>query len=268
MTRSRISEYRDSFVAYLDILGWKSVVARIGTEFDRFDDILAAFSTLESHSQEDTYVRKMVQAGNQLVNLPPPQHLVASDTIILSTTTDGNAMLPLLIRCGKICADLLDRGFLTRGAIVRGPLYHKDRVIFGRALTDAHVMERAHARYPRVIVTEDVYNHLTQAGPLRGGFAEATYRNMFNRDQDGFWRLNPFANLFVPSRGSMATYFENAADAIVRTLSEFPPGSGEFAKGWWLGEVHNSELAREQDLEPDRVRGVEPIDLQTFLFPR
>lgn len=252
--------YNPSYLAYIDVLGWKGIVEQIGTDFDRLDDILGIYSALASHEREDAWVKSLHAEGFP-VNLPPPQHLVASDTIILSTEDDGNSLFSLLVRCGKICADLLGRGFLTRGAIVRGPLYHQGHVIFGEALTAAYLQERKSARYPRVLIAADVYKRLTDTGPLKGPWAESTYRNWFRRDLDGFLRLNLFANFFAPSERGMANYMADAASAIVRTLAEYPPSSEEFAKGHWLAEVYNIELGQMTKANLIDATNLTPIDL-------
>ena len=140
----------------------------------------------------------------------------------------------------------------------------KGQVIFGEALTNAHVLERKSVRYPRVVISLEAHKLLTEHGPLKGPFADATYKNIFARDRDGFWRLNPFAGLFVPDQGFMADYLDGASATIVRTLGEFPPGSEEFAKAHWLAEIFNEELDRIIADSSHRVQGIEPIDLASL----
>ena len=257
-----MQDYRQSYLAYVDILGWKNIVDQIGSDFDRFDAIIGAFNALQSHEVFDEFARDV--AKNVPFNLPPPHHFVASDTIILSTSDDARSLFALVLSCGRLCADLLGRGFLTRGAIVRGKLYHKGRVIFGEALTNAYLIEKRSARYPRVVISQDAYSRLFTKGPLKGPWADTTYSNIFRRDQDGFWRLNPFASFFVPDRGSMADYLGDAAAAIVRTLAEFFPGSEEFAKAHWLAEVFNTELAHIAADRSHSTQGIKPIDIASL----
>lgn len=262
ITASSRQDYKLSYLAYVDILGWKNIVDQIGNDLDRFDAIVAAFDSLRLHAGQDEFVRAL---GNSApVNLPPPHHFVASDTIILSTVDDAHGLFALVLRCGKLCADLLKRGFPTRGAIIRGRLYHKGQVIFGEALTSAYQMEKRSTRYPRVVITEEAYSNLLTQGPLKGPWAEATYANMFGRDQDGFWRLNPFASLFVPDSGFMPDFLEAAAETIVRTLAEFFPGSEEFAKAHWLAELFNKELARIVADPSHAALDIQPIDLASL----
>ena len=114
------------------------------------------------------------------------------------------------------------------------------------------------------MISEQAYSQLLTAGPLKGPWADVTYSNMFIRDQDGFWRLNPFANLFIPDGCPMADYLNDAAATIVRTLAEFLPGSEEFAKAHWLAEVFNAERARIAADRSHKIQSIKPIDIASL----
>ncbi len=72
-TASARQNYRPSYLAYVDILGWKNVVDQIGGDFDRFDAIVGAFNALQSHEAEDERIRGL--DSDVPVNLPPPPHV-------------------------------------------------------------------------------------------------------------------------------------------------------------------------------------------------
>ena len=57
----------------------------------------------------------------------------------------------------RLTGRLLQRGYFIRGALVKGPLYHDDKMIFGEALVRAYQLESEVVRYPRVMVTRDVW---------------------------------------------------------------------------------------------------------------
>ena len=61
--------------------------------------------------------------------------------------------------------DLLWEGYFVRGAVVKGPLYHDDRIVFGKALVDAYYYESEIAKYPRVIVVREVREDILKAQP-------------------------------------------------------------------------------------------------------
>jgi hypothetical protein len=252
------AEYKTSYLAFVDVLGWKRVIEQIGAKADRFEDIINVYATLDSHEVQDQWAREVGVPGPEL-----PRYLVASDSIILTTADDARALHYLVLRCGRICADLLRRGFMTRGAIVRGRVYHQGRVIFGEALTAAYLQEKHSARYPRLLVAPEIVETLMTSGPFKGPWA-ISYADWFARDQDGFSRLNPFANLFTPSDNDRTRFLTDAASAITKTLTEHPPRSEEFAKAHWLAELYNAALNRLESAERVKVDGISPIDLSVM----
>lgn len=54
----------------------------------------------------------------------------------------------------KLIISLLRAGYLIRGAVVLGLLYHSDNVIFGPALLTAVEMEERESFYPRILVSD------------------------------------------------------------------------------------------------------------------
>lgn len=88
---------------------------------------------------------------------------------------------PIVIRLAEDVAWIFSRaikfGCLVRGGIAFAPLRHKDGVVFGRGLVEAHELELKFAGRPRIIVS--------------AGAAEKLGPNpYFYSDDDGFSCLN------------------------------------------------------------------------------
>jgi len=79
-----------------------------------------------------------------------------SDTVIWSCPADHFWMSPLVESVQHTCCLLLARGHLSRGAIVRGPLFHERGTAFGPAVLDAHWLESSVAVYSRVLIGESM----------------------------------------------------------------------------------------------------------------
>jgi hypothetical protein len=47
-------------------------------------------------------------------------------------------------------------GYFIRGAIVKGNLFHDDKMVFGDALVSAYNLEQRVVRYPRIMVAQEV----------------------------------------------------------------------------------------------------------------
>ena len=82
---------------------------------------------------------------------------VFSDTVLFSCEVLPDDVAWLLDSVQRLCVDLLEIGCYTRGALTVGDLLHDPRgIVVGRPLIQAHEIERSVAKYPRLIVTDDV----------------------------------------------------------------------------------------------------------------
>lgn len=70
-----------------------------------------------------------------------------------------NIMMAIINHIQQAISCAIRNGFLVRGAITVGKLYHTDGVIFGPALVQAFELEKQ-AKYPRVIVSNEIINSL------------------------------------------------------------------------------------------------------------
>jgi hypothetical protein len=89
--------------------------------------------------------------------------------------------------------NLLRHGFLIRGAVTVGDLYHDDQFCFGPALIEAAELEKL-AMYPRVILTDQfapqsLFNNPTAITDLAKG---RNINNMVANDLDGMFYIDYF----------------------------------------------------------------------------
>jgi hypothetical protein len=80
-----------------------------------------------------------------------------SDTFILSAKVER--AFYLIRETGNFCRYLLLQGFPCRGAIASGLLHHRERIIIGPALVDAHRTEQSIAIYPRIVLDQTTREH-------------------------------------------------------------------------------------------------------------
>ncbi len=64
-----------------------------------------------------------------------------------------------------LAVDLLCEGFFVRGAVNRGPLYHDEQMVFGKALVEAYQYKSEVANYPRIIVVRGVRDDILNKMP-------------------------------------------------------------------------------------------------------
>lgn len=102
--------------------------------------------------------------------------------------------------------DLLCQGFFVRGAIVRGPLYHDDHMIFGSALVRAFQFESRIARFPRIIITREVREDILM---YQGhGKKPAPGMDRLRESEDGPMYLHVLRSVVALAKKSTSLYRE------------------------------------------------------------
>jgi hypothetical protein len=79
-------------------------------------------------------------------------------------------------------------GYFCRGAVVKGPLHHTDRVIFGSGLVDAHKIESEVADVPRIIVRRDVVDDIACLSKKQEFLRN--FKGQIRRSEDGPFIIN------------------------------------------------------------------------------
>jgi hypothetical protein len=79
-----------------------------------------------------------------------------SDAVCLSAACSETGLAHLIYCLDQLTIRLLAAGFFVRGAIVKGRLFHDDKMVFGEALVRAYRLETKVARYPRIMIERDV----------------------------------------------------------------------------------------------------------------
>ncbi len=108
-----------------------------------------------------------------------------SDAVAISTAVSRFGLIEVLRTLEVLTGGLLQHGYFIRGALVKGQLYHDDKMIFGEALVRAYQLESEVVRYPRVMVTRDVwldYQHYVEDEGDNGSLA-----NWLKQATDGPW---------------------------------------------------------------------------------
>ena len=141
-------KYQEHFVAFLDILGFKSLLK------DRTcEEIYSIFEVLHKKTQGRRNLNGVeIEAYNYI------RHTILSDSVIVYIKSNiDDAFAALIDICNKLQYSLAnrDKPILLRGAIAIGDLYHKNDIIYGNGLSSAYLLESNLAKYPRIIFTGD-----------------------------------------------------------------------------------------------------------------
>lgn len=147
-------DYKDCLVAFIDILGFDEKVRGIKTEedFRRVADLLFSIKGVANkYSNEQT--------------LRPNLNITAiSDSVILSIPiSDPTCVIGLFTLLHRFQYEvLINFKTLMRGYIAKGPVYHKDNIIFGTGYSDAYKKEREIGHAPRIVLAPALVGNAKQ----------------------------------------------------------------------------------------------------------
>lgn len=160
---SEPNEYKDCYVAFLDILGFKefckdeqSDCAIIKALFDDTELIVSKYN--------ETFA-KLVISQDTIDN---SQLMIMSDSIVISAPNTDEGLLSILYQGAFIQNMLLKCGLLVRGGIARGKFFQYKKIMFGPAMIQAYEIENT-ASFPRVVLSDDIIDRLIEKGFFQKG---------------------------------------------------------------------------------------------------
>jgi hypothetical protein len=263
------SVYEDHIVLFLDFLGFSEASVQfdenrqveILTLLRGIADLRSEFEVKSQHrddgsSQYDVKPAVSTFSDHIVISYPIKRLMVeakaSSDFIILNQIS---------LYVGVIAASAIKLGFLIRGGVAKGKLYHADGVVFGEALVRAYKLESQVAVYPRVIVSDEI-----------AGSIEARFRPWVKKDFDGLSCVDYFLDTILRAAPPGNEYAENIKVSYRELLEQLKRNierlktaerSGARAKWIWFAKQLYEAMSRQnpQLLEP---LGVSLDDLQAL----
>ena len=168
---SRAAKYEDRYCAFIDILGFRELIDDLRTGATNF-------KTLRNLLREINSPIKAPKIKN-----PNMKVQSISDAVAISTAPTADGLVQLLYSLEDLTENLAKEGFLMRGAIVKGRLYHDKNMVFGEALVEAARLESGIVRFPRVMIARSI--------------AEMAFRNKY-------WATN-FESVFGEQKTALTT---------------------------------------------------------------
>jgi hypothetical protein len=143
--------YEPHYCAYVDILGFRELISGLrqgSTNFEMLRGLLETLQTPEKGTTKEWHTEFRAQS--------------ISDAVAISTLVNFAGLVEVLHALESLAMKLLKQGYFVRGALVKGSLYHDERMVFGTALVRAYELETQTVRYPRIMVTRDVVDDMKE----------------------------------------------------------------------------------------------------------
>lgn len=219
-------EYEDRLVAFIDVLGFSNMVNQSVEDAEKIRRLTAALNSLYERIWEweaDGYDSSF--AFTQF-----------SDSIVISAlagTIDSFEMLQQLLFGVTELVDNYE--ILVRGGIARGLLIHDAELVVGPAMIEAYRLESEEAKYPRIIIAEDLKKlieaDLEESIRSQTSLAEVPgFSKLFKTDDDG-WCYLDYVN---PDEIYYELNKEDRLEALERLVQENLQSTNERVKEKYL----------------------------------
>lgn len=137
--------YEDRVILFMDFLGFSEIVDETDTNTAALLNLVGAMDRL-GEIGDTTFLKS--QKVTQF-----------SDSIVASyRITEPSAVFHLLNAIALCVIDLAYRGYLVRGGVTAGRLFHTTKHIVGPAMIDAYNLESTVAQVPRVVIDDQLLN--------------------------------------------------------------------------------------------------------------
>lgn len=148
-----MTEFRDKFVAFVDVLGFRSLVAdsERGTGLP-LPELLALLKKLGHGRERARYEEHgptccpMAQRIEKNLDFRVTQ---VSDCAIVSSEISPAGVINLVSHCWGAVIELMTRGIMCRGYIKRGRVFHTDTQVIGTGYQDAYFAESRVSAFKR-----------------------------------------------------------------------------------------------------------------------
>lgn len=227
-------KYEERYCAFIDILGFTELIADIrrgSVGFEVVRDVMHGMHAPRKFQENAGF------ADFRATTI--------SDAIALSTSLSVTGLAVLIDTVSSLALGALEAGYFVRGGLCRGFLYHDKDTVFGEALIAAYRLESSVARYPRIMVTKQVYDEALASN------VKSYFLTHLAQADDGPY----FVDVLEDHRNALAIIDAGAAppeivksrlasiakmrDQIERRLAEAADNPNHFEKAQWFARYWN-----------------------------
>lgn len=235
--------YEDRIILFIDFLAFKEIVDATEDDPEELRRLIAAMDALAEIGGERPMKSQRVSQF--------------SDSIVVSYRVgETSGVFWLLVEMAWAVIDLAHRGYLLRGAVTRGPLFHSKRHVVGPAMVRAYLMESKEAKFPRVIVDPQLIELARQhRSEQHTPEEEEEYvRHFVKEDNDGrlffdYVSWDSVVEYAGADDEAYGPYLARLSTVIEKGLRHEDPGVA--AKYLWLHQLYRASLRRFASLPPN-----------------
>lgn len=274
-------KYETRLIAFIDILGFKEIIKQSDKDSSKIKLIYSVLDYLKKLEIDDNWDLRLIEIeedaqkkGVEKFDIKGKVNSTAfSDSIVISikVSDDINEMTSSLIaNLAYIGSILLEKGILFRGGLSIGNIIHDaNGIVFGQGLIDSYKLESNYAKFPRIILSDKLINHLNY--PLETKRDRYPYHQYIDRFTDGCVGFNQMIYYQVIEAWTEMTteILTDSLDKIRKVIVNGLDTSFEkpevFEKYKWLKDQYNSMIIL-GDYNPIIKSGTKGEDIKIKLF--
>jgi hypothetical protein len=188
--------YGNYVIAFIDILGFSSIVQKSITEKDFFNKILHATKLIEHIVNHNNSKKESEGRTTEMTQF--------SDSMVISRPyNDIHDFWHLIMDLDLVQKSIASEvGIMIRGGVTIGPLYHKEAISFGPAFINAYHLESKKAIYPRIIIDPRI---LEKTGDtINDIFIDLFKQSNLKKDNDGYYFIDFLGGNFAGASAQKA----------------------------------------------------------------
>lgn len=235
-------KYEKRVVAFIDILGFKNSIDKSDKDQKEFDRILKTINELRDffikpRDKHEKLADKALNADTQIIQV--------SDSLVISRKAEEQGgVFYMLMDCAFAIHLLIGNGFLCRGAIKVGNMYHKGTTLFGDAYQRAYLAESAE-KLPIIKFDNELFEIVKEfPGPANKGFEDweiSFIKKNCKKLMTGIYYLDYFTDYddrVGDGEGTASMHYSDLREILVNGL-KIPKTSAAYEKYRWAADQFN-----------------------------
>ncbi len=247
----QVVSYRPSIVTFIDILGFRSIVANQSPH--------EIFQTVERVQQHAGYTDEDLVSETSLdTEISWTRCVFFSDSVVRVRPIDvefhDGSLFHELIDLVHAQGELAHKGIFIRGGLTVGDIHQGDNVIFGPAMVRAYDLESSYSDYPRIVIDPIVLRALRADKRLRSEHNSVAQelehiKRLVRKGDDGLYFID-YLGAFQNEMDEPSAFPEYLAGVKAHIVSQAVSASSNLAvlkKFLWMAKYLNAVAAAHFD---------------------
>lgn len=208
-------EYKKRIVCFLDILGFQNHIN--DTIKSDGADNASKIESIRKALYSMAYLNDVAEINGPNGGINATQF---SDSIVLSFDYKHEDQLFFRLNfLHLVIFDMVNRGFLCRGGIAAGKIFHSKEMVFGPAMNEAYRLESEVAVYPRVIFADNLFSIACERyqSNSKAGEEMRAINKMVKKDEDDLYYIDYFNSVADQCGSSEFTEYQNNLHKTINT---------------------------------------------------